>query len=334
MRGARRAGWVGGLWQDRYLPLGAWGLAWFVAASATLIPIYPIWAPNRSGFGSLGFGALAVALVASVHPRLLVALVALRLTAFALSPGPPAIIVDNAPQAGAFMDFERLVRLQRLMRATRVMLKANFPTLPPGSQVGQHYLPRLAEYAFGGSKALQVWYRDSTMRWVRYADFIKQPETPLAVIAEFQPHRRPQMAPVNPAAMRSFLLALTSMNDHKFDAGLGLLARAESLQTDTTARIFRGEIYGERASCLVFMNRPEEGEVWAKRGLEMWPENIYSLFARGCLAFQDGNLHVAVARLDSVLRFSPAFSAARQVRKLALDAMVQRGEKLPRGLVP
>jgi len=226
------------------------------------------------------------------------------------------------------------VRLQNLMRATRVMLKTNFPTLPLGSQVGQHYLPRLAEYAYGGSKALQVWYRDSTMRWVRYADFIKSPQMTLAVIAEFQPHRRPQMAPVNPEAMRSFLVALNSMNEHKFDVGLRSLARAESLQTDTTARVFLGEIYGERASCLVFMGRPVEAEAWAMRGLEKWPENIYAQFARGCIAFQDGDLQVAVARLDSVLRFSSAFSAAREVRKLALEAMAERGEKPYRGRRP
>jgi len=134
--------------------------------------------------------------------------------------------------------------------------------------------------------------------------------------------------------MRSFLVALNSMNDHKFDVGLRSLARAESLQTDTTARVFLGEIYGERASCLVFMGRPEEAQVWAMRGLAKWPENIYAQFARGCIAFQDGDLHVAVARLDSVLRFSSGFTAAREVRKLALEALAERGERAPRGLVP
>ena len=334
LRGARRFGWAGALRRHRYLPLGAWGLAWFIAASATLIPIYPIWAPNRSGFGSLGFGALATSLVASAHPLLLAALVALRLTAFALSPGPPAIIVDKAPMQGAFMDFERLVRLQRLMRATRVMLKTHFPTLPPGAQVGQHYLPRLAEYAYGGSQALQVWYRDSTMRWVRYADFVHAPTTPLAVIAEFQPHHRPQMAPVNPEAMRSFLVALQTMNKHEFEAGLRSLARAESLQTDTTARVFLGEVFGERACCLVFSGHPDEAERWAMRGLEKWPENIYALFARGCLAYQRGDLEVAVAKLDSAVFYSPEFSAARQVGKLAREAIAERDGTLPRKTRP
>ena len=316
--------------QHRYLPLGAWGFAWFVAASVTLVPIFPIWAPNRSGYGSLGFGVAAAALASAAHPALLAALVALRLTAFALSPGPPAIIVDKVPQAGAFMDFERLARLQMLMRETRLMLKANYPTLPPGAQVGQHYLPRLAEYAYGGSKALQVWYRDSTLRWVRYADFVPHPDTPLAVIAEFQPHSKPQMAPVNTQAMRYFLAALDSMNRQKFSLGLAGLARAESLQSDTNARVFRGEIWGERASCLVFLLRPEEAMDWAIRGIGLWPENVYAQFALGCLAYQRGDLEVAVAKLDSVLRFSSTYSAAREVRKRALEAIAERDRGRPR----
>lgn len=325
---ARRVGLMG-LARRPYLALSAWGLAWFIAASVTLVPIFPIWAPNRSGYGSLGFGAFAAGLASAAHPVFLAALVALRFTAFALSPGPPGIIVDKAPQQGAFMDFERLVRLQRLMRETRIMLKASFPTLPRGSAVGQHYLPRLSEYAYGGSKALQVWYRDSTMRWVRYADFITNPRQPLAVIAEFQPHTKPQMAPVNADAMRAFLAALDSMNNQKFAAGLRGLARAESLQSDTNARVFRGEIWGERASCLVFMLRPNEAKDWAVRGTALWPENVYAQFALGCLAYQHGEFESAVAKLDSVLRFSSTYSAAREVRKRVLEAMAERDRRQP-----
>ena len=324
-----RPGWMGRLGQDRGFQLGAWGLAWFLAASATLVPIFPIWAPNRSGYGSLGLGALAAALAGAAHPALLAALVALRLTAFALSPGPPAIIVDNVPQQGAFMDFERLVRLQRLMRYTRVMLKSNYPTLPRGARVGQHYLPRLSEYAYGGSKALQVWYCDSTLQWMRYADFVRDPSTPLAVIAEFQPHRRPQMAPVNPEAMRTFMAALDTMNKRAFEAGLIGLARAESLQSDTTARVFLGEIWGERATSLVFLHRLPEAEVWANRGLEKWPENLYSEFALGCIAFQRGSLDVASARLSRALRLNPNFSAAREVSRRVLEAIAERDGTQP-----
>src|SRR5258706_1713724 len=100
-----RRGGLRGLIQHRYLPLAAWGLAWFAAASVTLVPIFPIWAPNRSGYGSLGFGVLAAGLAGAAHPALLAALVALRLIAFALSPCPPPIIVAKGPQAGRVTGF-------------------------------------------------------------------------------------------------------------------------------------------------------------------------------------------------------------------------------------
>lgn len=314
---------------QRYRALGAWGVAWFLAASATLVPIFPIWAPNRSGFGSLGFGAFAAAITAAAHPAFLGGLVAIRLAAFAVSPGPPPEIMGKAPDEGAFMDFERLVRLQRLMRETRVMLKTHFPTLPPGAQVGQHYLPRMSEYAFGGSKALQVWYRDSTLRWVRYADFVAHPATPLAVIAEFQPKGHPQVAPVNPAAMRWFLAGLDSMNHRNWDFGLRALANAESIQTDTSARVFRGEIWGERATCLVFMHEAEAAEGWAGRGLSVWEENIYANFALGCIAYERGQLEAAAAKFDSVLRFSPNYTAARQLRKQVQQEIAARNAGRP-----
>ncbi|HEY6867665.1 MAG TPA: hypothetical protein VI792_10420 [Candidatus Eisenbacteria bacterium] len=314
---------------QRYRALGAWGAVWFVAASATLVPIFPIWAPNRSGFGSLGLGALATAITAAAHPALLGGLVAIRLAAFAVSPGPPERIMGKVPDEGAFMDFERLARLQRLMRETRVMLETHFPTMPPGAMVGQHYLPRMSEYAYGGSKALQVWYRDSTLRWVRYADFVTHPATPLTVIAEFQPKGRPQVAPVNPVAMRWFLAGLDSMNHRNWDFGLSALAKAESIQTDTSAMVFRGEIWGERATCLVFMHDAAAAEGWAARGLSVWDENIYANFALGCIAYERNDLEAAAAKFDSVLRFSPNYTAARQLRQQVQQEIVKRDAGRP-----
>ena len=305
-------------------PAVLWGAAWFLAASATLSEVYPMWAPYRAIYGSIGLGVVLIGLIGAGNGALVMGLVLLRLVAFSLSPGPPTEISDRAPQNGADFDFERLVRVERLMHETRVMLKSEFPTLPRGSMVGQHYLPRLSAYAFCGDKALQVWYRDTTMRWVRYADFVPHPQQPLAVIAEFQPHSRPQMAPVNTEAMRSFLAAVDSMNQQKYAAGLAGLARAESLQRDSTARVFRAEIWGERANCLMYLHRPAEAADWAIRGVALWPENVSALFALGCLACERGDLELGVAKLDSVLRFSPGYGGASEIRQRALDAIAER----------
>jgi hypothetical protein len=53
--------------------------------------------------------------------------------------------------------------------------------------VGQHYLPEATQYALGGQRALQVWYRDTTLRWVRFEHVSAHREMPLVTIVEFQP---------------------------------------------------------------------------------------------------------------------------------------------------
>jgi tetratricopeptide (TPR) repeat protein len=124
------------------------------------------------------------------------------------------------------------------------------------------------------------------------------------------------MAPVNTVAMRHFLAALDSMNHHNWTWALGGLAQAESLQRDTSARVFRGEIWGERATCLMFMHNPRESEYWARRGLTLWHENLYAHFALGALAYEDGNFDEAAVELDSALSLNVAFNAAKELRRL------------------
>src|SRR5262249_51162835 len=92
----------------------AWGIAWFALASAALTPIYPYWMPNRSQFGSIGAGVAAVSIAEAAHPALAAALVLARMGFFASSPGAPARITPEPADRGAFVDFPRIVRLQRL----------------------------------------------------------------------------------------------------------------------------------------------------------------------------------------------------------------------------
>ncbi len=141
------------------LPMALWGLAWSAAVAATLTPVHPFWAPNRACYLGLGFGVTCVAALGACHPGLLAVLTLVRLGAFALSPGPPATVTAKPPPTGAFIDFERLVRLQRLVRDTRLALEQRYPMLPAGSAVSHYYLPSRTEYAFGSDRALQPWYR-------------------------------------------------------------------------------------------------------------------------------------------------------------------------------
>jgi hypothetical protein len=142
-------------WRAEKWQWTAWGLAWFALSSATLVVIYPLWQPNRSGYGSLGAGVAVAALLEFAHPLLLAALIGVRLAAFAAAPGPMARVWAAAPETGAFMDFDHLVRLQKLMEAVRIRLRHAYPTLPHGALVCQNDLPLRSEYAFGGSLALQ-----------------------------------------------------------------------------------------------------------------------------------------------------------------------------------
>jgi len=169
----------------------AWGAAWFLLASATLTSIFPLWSPNRSQFGSAGFGIAATALAGAVHPGLAGLLTGSRLTMFALAPRVPTRISPEPEERGAFIDVPRLTRLQRLMSTARHALLARHPTLAHGDVVVFHNLPLSAEYAFGGPHAVQVWYRDTTLRCVSFDAFKKDSLLRAVALISYQPPPRP-----------------------------------------------------------------------------------------------------------------------------------------------
>src|SRR5262249_60366386 len=132
-----------------------------------------------------GRGLAPAAVLGAVPPALLVTWLAVRAAAFALSPGPPSMVTPEAPKTGAFLDFARLVRLERLMQDTRSALRARFPTLPPGSGVGQHSFPLSPVYALGGDHALQEWYRHTTGHWVHLQDYPEHPMSAVVTPSDF-----------------------------------------------------------------------------------------------------------------------------------------------------
>jgi hypothetical protein len=306
----------------RLLPAAGWGVAWFAIAAATMTPVFPIWAPYRCAYGAVGFGVAATALCGAAHPALLAALVALRLTAFSLSPSPRREIEKRAPDTGAFIDFERLTRLQRLMRETRGALAERYPTLPRGGRVGLYHLPRHADYAYEGARSLQVWYRDSTLSWVAYSELVRHHDIPLVTIAEFEPDRHPQIALVEPDAMRNLLEAIDAVGRADWIAALAGLHRADSLQRDPNAVLFAAQLAGERGTVLAFLHQLEPAELEARRGCALWPENVYGHFALAFVAYQRRDLREAAVQVDSVLRFDPNHGPSR---RLAAAIMRARG---------
>jgi hypothetical protein len=292
----------------------AWGSAWVLLFSAGLTAIYPIWAPYRSVFPAVGMGLVAASLGARM-PLLLAGLVALRLVAFVASPGPPPRVSATPIESGAFIDFERIVRLQRLMADTRHALQARHPTLPRGALVGQHYLPQRVLYAFEGDASLQLWYRDTTLRWVSHTTFAGRPELALATIAEYQPHRAPQIALVDPPAMRALHQATHHIRNADFGAALGALDRADRLQRDPAALVFRATVIAKRALCRLSLGDAQAARSDAVLALGLWKDNFDSRYVIASADLAAGRLDQAQAQLDTLLAAAPGDRGARELRE-------------------
>ncbi len=298
-----------------------WGGAWFLGASATLTAVYPFWMPNRSGFGSLGLLAMTAELAWTAHPMMLGAIVAARLVALGIAPAPPPRITNDAATTGAFMDFEQAVRLQRLMRVSRDALRARLPHPAPGTHIGIHYLPRRAEYAFGGSHAIRAWYADSTLEWDPMQRIREHAEPRLAAIIEFEPDATPQASIVEPAAMRAYLATAPVMSGPGWRAAGALLDRADSLERDPNARVFHGLVAGERSKYLYLGGEHAAAETEARRACALFGPNLPAHGVLGLAAYQRGDLPAALAHADSILKWSPGYPTGIALRNACLQAM-------------
>ena len=216
-----------------------WGVAWFALGTLALTPIYPSWQPNRHQHASLGLGVASTVFLGAAHPALAAANAVLRLVLLARAPGAVQLVEEAAPDAGAFMDWPRLTRLQHFMRAVRTTLAREFPKLPAGSVVVQQNLPHGVEYAFGGDHALQVWYGDPSLRWMRFDDFRAAPETAVSVILEGDPGHEPPVGLVRPDAMRALFTAQALAFQGRYAEMPAWLDRADSLQGTLPAETFR-----------------------------------------------------------------------------------------------
>lgn len=304
-----------GLRLRRVLPWSAWGLAWFLAASAVLGTIFPIWQPNRSQFGSVGLGIAAVALLYAARPWLAAVLLATRLAFFVLSPGPALTVSTEPPATGAFLDFPHLSRLQRLMREVRVTLKRRFPVVPHGTRVVQHNLPHAAEYAFGGDRALRVWYRDSTLQWERFEAFRADPAMVTATIVEFQPGRAQEIALVDPAAMRAQLEGYRLLAGGRWAESVAMLDRADALQRDPLAVVFRAYDASRRALCLGQLGRLDQAEAQARAALAMDPAEPNNRYILATVLARAERDQAALAELDTLLAATPDDRDAQALRE-------------------
>jgi tetratricopeptide (TPR) repeat protein len=298
----------------RTWPWIAWGLAWFALATASLAAIFPLWQPNRAEFGSVGLGVALAAALGAAHPALVAALVTLRLAALTLAPGAATEVRLVPPETGAFMDFAHLTRLQRFMLETRRALHERHATLPHGAIVVQQNLPYALEYALGGDRALQVWYRDPTLRWERFEAFRADRSMEVETIVQFQPDERRAIALVDPGAARAQVDAYDALVAGRWMEAIAILDRADSLQRDPAARVFLASNAARRAFCLGVLGRVADAEAEARRGLALRRTETNARFVLAMSLAEQRRYDEADAQLDTLLAIAPGDSGAIDLR--------------------
>ena len=279
-----------------------WGLAWFALATATLVPIHPLWQPNRSHFGATGAGLVAALSLEAVHPAAAAALLLGRLGLLLLSPPAATTISEAAPETGAFMDFAHLSRLQRFMHETRSELARRYPSAPPGSNLVAMNLPRSLSYALGGDRAAQVWYRDTTLRSVSFTRLVADSALPMLAAVQYQPRGMPQIVLVSPDAMRAQDQGYRHIRAQRWEAGIRSLARADSLEPDASHSVFHGNNAGYRSLALYQLYRFPEAEREARRALTLYDRDDNARRVLGLVLVEEGRLDEAEAHVSRMER--------------------------------
>jgi len=242
-----------------------------------------------------------------------VALLVLRLVLLATAPPPPTRI-ERAPP-GPDLDFAELSRLQKLTAETRHALLARATALPPGAVVGQHHRPLMTDHAFGGARALRVWYGDSTLQWLRWESLSADPPANLAAVVEYEPHRRRQVVIVEPAAMHAYLAAASLLRAGHEPAALDSLERAEALQRDREAAVFLGAVAGKRALARLAHEPLPAVEQDARIALRRWPDGGDARFVLATVLAIQGRKSEAHAQIDTLLSLYPFDESARRLQE-------------------
>jgi len=285
------------------------GSVWTVLATLTLLPVHPVWSPERIVYTSVGLGVALGALLVAAHPVLLALLVMLRLVPFLLAPAAPATVTRSAPERGAFVDFERLARLQRLAREVRGAVAREFPSLPHGARLAWVHPPHGTDYALG-DRALQVWRRDSTLHWVRWESLDEASAHTLAGAFEFREDATPPIRRVEPRAIEALFAAARLQRAGRTAEGLAQLRLADVSQTDREAHHIRARIVGYEAWLLGQLDRLPEAEARAHDALRLSDQEAEAHLTLAAVLQTRGEWDASLAQIDSVLTWYPGFGKA------------------------
>lgn len=292
-----------------------WGLVWFLMASCAVMVTYPAWSPYRSLFGGIGLGIALVVFLSCAHRGLVGALLLIRVLAYCAAPGASVVVSPIPPQAGSFLDFQRLTRIQQFAGTIRRTLIEAYPQLPAGATIGEHYFPQGTRYALGGDRALQVWYGDASLHWVTFDDFVGHPELSVTTLVEYEPASPQQVALVTPQAMREHLRARECVRRSDWAAGLTAAQASDALQLDSRALVLRASNAYHEAYCMAALGRLPEAEARARFAITLGQVNSQARFVLSLILASRGDIGLAQAELDTLLAESPGDQEAQELRR-------------------
>lgn len=215
--------------QDRRRTVAAVGIPLAIAAFglAPLASLLPDWNAWRAFVPMLAIAFAATLLCASAHPGLGLAIVAMRVAALALA--EPAGAVTGVPPPGVSdLSFTRLTRMQRVISASGDMVRAT--RLPRGARVAYLGLPEMTINGFLLHRAVQVWTRDTSARFVSFEVQRSGADTLDLVLAYDTRKGRAPVLALTPEARRLWRLASQAMRDNRTAEARDLLARTIASQ--------------------------------------------------------------------------------------------------------
>ncbi|HVP14847.1 MAG TPA: hypothetical protein VMS88_04845 [Terriglobales bacterium] len=220
------------------------GLGWFLAGIvplALLVPdgsawqtqitplgVLPAWEAWRATVASLGLAFVLTGWLAQAWRPLAAALVALRLATLLLAAPAPRVVASEPPGAD-YLTFANLVRMQRTVESTRRALLESAPRLPRHAVVCYWNVPRLTAWAFADSRALQVWYHDTTLVWSGFGGREGWRSSPAALIEYEREWPWPAVA-IDPEAQRLYRRAGEASEAGELSTAESLLIAALSAQ--------------------------------------------------------------------------------------------------------
>jgi hypothetical protein len=231
-------------------PAIAAGAAWFAVGILPLVLLLPDWNAWRAWTPTLGLAVAGTLLLGAASPALAGGWVLLRLVALLASPAAITSVPALPPVDGSHESFRQITRLQRLATATRDALLARYPRVPSRSTVVYFEVPRLAEFAFQGSRALQVWYADSSLVWDRLGGRDGLDRSFAAGVEFLVDDPRIAIA-IDDEAMRAFQRAAAAMDGQRLDEADSLLAAVPRLQPRQPSRFVASAVFNRARIALL-----------------------------------------------------------------------------------